>query len=335
MEGSFRILCWIVVCFAVAGCDQLDPAILNSLGANADNLRREAATADDLRREAATRPAPSPRRSDERLRIATFNIQVLGRSKMSKPNTVALLVDILKRFDLIAVQELRSADPAVIEELVAELNAQGDSYDYLAGPRLGRTRSKEQYVFLYDARRLKVDRRSVHTVHDPYDRMHREPFVARFITLAPPPAEPFSFLLVNVHTDPDEVESEMNVLDEVYAAAVRNGGYEDDVIVLGDFNAGPEKLGQLGRTPGLTTVVHDEPTNTRRTRSYDNIVLHRDATREFLGVAGVLDFQAEYDLTFEQALAVSDHFPVWAEFSWIEASSGSRQAAAPDVTAKR
>ncbi len=56
-------------------------------------------------------------------------------------------------------------------------------------------------------------------------------------------------------------------------------------------------------------------TNTRRTKAYDNIVFDRQATTEYTGRVGVLDLLAEFNLSMDEALEVSDHLPVWAEFS--------------------
>jgi deoxyribonuclease-1-like protein len=58
---------------------------------------------------------------------------------------------------------------------------------------------------------------------------------------------------------------------------------------------------------------------------YDNLVFDSRATSEFTGRSGVLDLMVEYGLSKEQALEVSDHFPVWAEFSAFE--SGGPQVA--------
>ncbi|MFH1265684.1 MAG: hypothetical protein ABIK89_08135 [Planctomycetota bacterium] len=61
---------------------------------------------------------------------------------------------------------------------------------------------------------------------------------------------------------------------------------------------------------------------------YDNLVFDARATGEFTGHSGVLDLMAEFGLTEEHALEVSDHFPVWAECSVLEAG-------VPEVTARR
>ena len=106
-------------------------------------------------------------------------------------------------------------------------------------------------------------------------------------------------------------------------------GNEDDVIVLGDFNADDRHFGRLGRVPGISWALSGIPTNTRGNKQYDNLVFHQTATREFTGRVGVFDFMREYNLTQDEALEVSDPLPVWAEFSIYEGGEIGRVAARP------
>ncbi|MEM9659320.1 MAG: hypothetical protein AAF961_13255, partial [Planctomycetota bacterium] len=209
-------------------------------------------------------------------------------------------------------------------------NHGGGTYRYVVGLRLGRTSSKEQYVFVYDAARVDIDPQSVITITDPQDLLHREPLIARFRTRTNPPENGFSFILVNIHTDPDETKQELDALGDVFAYVQRNYWGEDDVILLGDLNVPSSKLGKLGTVPGIAWTVDGAPTNTRGTKSYDNIVYHRPSTREFTGRAGVLSLQETYGLSTEQALQVSDHQPVWAEFTLTEGGAGAMVATRPE-----
>ena len=81
--------------------------------------------------------------------------------------------------------------------------------------------------------------------------------------------------------------------------------------------------------PNITYVVSGVPTNTRGDKTYDNILFDRNATTEYLGQAGVLDVVREFNLTQEQALKVSDHLPIWAEFSVYEGGRPGNVAARP------
>ncbi len=268
-------------------------------------------------------------REPNTIRVCSFNIQVFGTSKAGKPQVMDILANIVRQFDIVAIQEVRSRDQTIMPRFVRQINSAGVQYEYVLGPRLGRTSSKEQYVYIFDTRTIEVDRSSVYTMSDPYDRMHREPLVALFRTRAAKPEEAFTFKLVNVHTDPDEVKEEMNALDDVYRAVLNDGDGEDDVILLGDFNTSEDKLYQVGEISEITTALQDVTTNTKRTKSYDNLIFSSRHTSEFLGRSGVLDIVRAFNVSSETAEQVSDHLPVWGLFSIYE-GGGGRLAAMPD-----
>src|SRR5262249_47995404 len=266
-----------------------------------------------------------PARESGTIKIATFNIQVFGRSKLAKPEVMQVLAETIRKFDVVAIQEVR-AETDVVRPFVDLINSAGRHYDYVVGPRLGRTSSKEQYAFIFDAQTIEVDRGSVYTVSDPEDVFQRPPLVASFRVRGPPPSEAFTFTLIDIHTDPDEAESEVNALAQVYRAVQRDGRGEDDIILLGDLNADERKFGLLRQLPNLQWVISGVPTNTRGTKTYDNILFNRAATVEFTGRAGVFDILRQFNLSMAQALEVSDHFPAWAEFSSSEGGQGGHVA---------
>ena len=272
---------------------------------------------------------------DERsIAIGSFNIQVFGRSKLNKPNVVEVLAAVVRQFDVIAIQELRSKDKDVIPQFLSVVNSDGSQYESVIGPRLGRSVSKEQYVFLYDASRIELIRGTVYTINDRKDLLHREPLVASFRVVRRTTDSPFTFTLINIHTDPDETDQELNVLDDVVRAVEQAG--EDDVILVGDLNVDENHLGELGELPNITHVITGVPTNTRGTKTYDNIVFNRAATVEYTGQSGVLNLMTEFQLSEKQALQVSDHFPVWAVFDSREGGrsmkTGTQQANRPTGT---
>ena len=272
-------------------------------------------------------PAPVPTslpesRARDSIRIATFNIQVFGDTKLSKPHVMEYLANIARRFDVLAIQEICARNQDVLPRYVDHINSVGRSYDYVIGARIGRSTSKEQYAYVFDRETVEVDRNQLYTINDPEDMLHREPFVAWFRVRGPPKTEAFTFTLINIHTDPDETREEVNALDDVFRLVRNDGRNEDDVILLGDLNVGYRRLGQLGQIPDIFCVIEDQATNTRKTKSYDNILFQQRATSEFLGRAEVFDFMREFNLTMQESIEISDHMPVWAEFSVYEGGSG-------------
>jgi deoxyribonuclease-1-like protein len=263
------------------------------------------------------------------IRIASYNIQVFGEAKLAKPQVVDILAKVVRHFDIVAIQEVRAKGDTILPRFVAAINADGSRFDFVIGPRLGRTVSTEQYAYVFDTNRIEVDRNSVGTMSDPNDLLHREPLVARFRTRAYSATAPFSFWLVNSHTDPDEAKEEVNVLAGAFQAMLTARPDEDDVILLGDLNVSELQLGQLAQVPGIMYVVAGTPTNTRRNRTYDHILFSRFTTTEYTGRWGVVDIQNVFGLTMDQALEVSDHFPVWAEFRIWESPQAANTALLP------
>jgi endonuclease/exonuclease/phosphatase family metal-dependent hydrolase len=280
----------------------------------------------------APAPAPAPPvHGAPTVRIASFNIQVFGTEKAKNQEVMWTLAAIIQQFQVVAIQEIRTQDDYFIDNFLRTyVNQNGRAYDKIVGPRLGRSRSTEQYAFVYDTAQLQVNSRSVYTVNDPDDLLHREPLVAMFRTRGAPPEQAFTFVLVNMHVDPDETDTEMDTLAQVYQAVRRTSGGEDDIILLGDLNVDDQHLGELGRLDGVRPLVRGVYTNTRQNALYDNIVVHQPSTAEFNGRAGIYNYMPLYQLppqqATERALKISDHLPVWAEFSVYEATTPGRVA---------
>jgi len=280
-----------------------------------------------------TTAGPIPAPAGDTIRIATWNIEVFGESKLQERAAMEVIVSVLRNFDVVAIQEVRAISQQVVPELVAQLNGDGQHhYDYVLGPRLGRTSSKEQYAFVFDMASIEVDRSQLYTVDDAkYDLLHREPLVGWFRARGAPPERAFTFTLVNVHTDPDEVDRELDVLKEVYFSVQGDRRQEDDTLMLGDFNANDRNLRKLGQIAGLTRLVTNTPTNTLQNAQYDNMLFLESTTPEFTGRGGVFDFLREYNLSREQALKISDHLPLWAEFSVYEGGQAGPVATRPET----
>lgn len=71
--------------------------------------------------------------------IASFNIQIFGQSKISNPEIMNILARIIKRYDVVAIQEIRSEEQDVVPTLLSYVNDGNIKYDYVISERLGRT----------------------------------------------------------------------------------------------------------------------------------------------------------------------------------------------------
>jgi endonuclease/exonuclease/phosphatase (EEP) superfamily protein YafD len=109
----------------------------------------------------------------------------------------------------------------------------------------------------------------------------------------------------------------VRLLPELVQSIRRDGRDEDDIILSGDFGADALSMAYL-RQRGFTVALNETPTLVSGSQTLDNIVFFSKATDEYIGRSGTLDFLRKSNLSIDQALQVSDHLPVWAEFSFVE-----------------
>ncbi|GAA54715.1 deoxyribonuclease-1-like 2 [Clonorchis sinensis] len=176
----------------------------------------------------------------ECLRIGSFNIQVFGQKKVENGKVLSYIVQILKRYDLVVILEIRDKKGTAFQKLLQELNQQSnESYASYVSEALGRTVSKEQYGVLY--KRTKVTVTSFSVFPDPQDKFERPPL--GFIVNVDGGSLRFGW--VAVHLDPDSVETELNALYESAEAFRGQNKLESafvdicvqNVLLAGDMNA--------------------------------------------------------------------------------------------------
>jgi deoxyribonuclease-1-like protein len=251
--------------------------------------------------------APSP----QTIKIMSFNIQTFGVTKMSRPEAVTILVDLVSQADIIAVQEVRSVRIDPVERFMALLP---DKYGYVIGPREGRSSSKEQYWVIYDAEKFTV--LQYDSWPDTEDIFERSPFSVYFKT-----SGAFDFTLIDNHIRPSDAENEIRALPAVVTYYVDLWN-DPDVLVLGDFNADgryfdktllysifPEDKYKIIFTDEDTTVAASHNT-------YDRFIITSSASNYFTGNFGVVRFDEIYDFSGYsiRPSQVSDHYPIWADF---------------------
>ncbi len=259
---------------------------------------------------------PVPARST--IRIATFNVDGLDENKLANHAVADTLVRVLPHFDVIALQGVRGKTRGLLVHLVEQINATGRCYDFATDPVAHRDGLPQYNALLFDRASVEIDRSTVRFVDDPAGRFRYRPLVAAFRVRGPTVTEAFTFILIDVQVDPARVAADVDLLAAVFRAVRDHYPAEDDFILLGDLESDHRHLGQLGRVANLAAAVTALPTTTRGSRLADNILFDRRATVEFTGRSGVYDLMRECDLSMPAALAVSEHLPVWAEFSVYE-----------------
>ncbi|XP_064886881.1 deoxyribonuclease-1-like 2 isoform X1 [Columba livia] len=235
---------------------------------------------------------------------------LLGRQRC------CVLGKILHRYDMVLVQEVRDADLSAVTQLMEQLNSVSTSpYDYeISGP-LGRENYKERYLFIYRTDVVSVV--DTYQYEDPQDVFSREPFILR---VSVPSTKVEEFVLVPLHSAPRDAVTEIDALYDVYLAIVSKWG-TDNIMFLGDFNADcsyvqPSDWSKVRlRTSDVFKWLLPDGTDTTVGRSdcaYDRIVVCGAKLKRSIvpNSAAVYNFQRALQLEQEEALAVSDHYPV-------------------------
>jgi endonuclease/exonuclease/phosphatase family metal-dependent hydrolase len=249
-----------------------------------------------------------------RIKIATFNIQNFGPTKAADPDRLSLLATIIRKYDVVAVQEVSDVKGKAPIALLSAVNIGTATYKMTLSARTGQQAndksSQEQYAFYYNTKSIRMDAIARLFPDSQKDFFQREPYVASFASVT----GNFKFVLITVHTNPDEAVPEIAALSHVFTWARKKYAGRNDYIALGDFNAGcsyasAPKLAELRQILPYTWIVPDSSDSNLAPNSacpYDRIVAEERGPARYTGSWGV-------DEAFSDK-AVSDHWPVWAEF---------------------
>ncbi|KAM9750973.1 deoxyribonuclease-1-like 2 isoform 1-T2 [Menidia menidia] len=261
------------------------------------------------------------------MKIAAFNAQRFGLAKVSDPDVLSILIKIVSRYDIIVILEVVDVSGASITQLLAELNRVNTSHHYALqlSTRLGRTRYKEQFMFLY--RDDVVDLIDSYQYEDNQvndtDVFLREPYILFF---KPRNTVLKNLVLIPVHAASQDSKRELDELYEVFLV-VRDKWKTDNVMILGDFRADGvfvrDKDMQEIRIRSdknfhwLITDDMDTTSIKSNDHTYDRIVVFGEEMLKAIvpKSAKPFNFPEEFSLTEEMALRVSDHYPVEVEFT--------------------
>ena len=298
----------------------------------------EIAALRDWRKNKPGRQIPAHR--PNRLLVATWNVANLGLQKRSDADH-ALIAEILRWFDLVAVQETNDD----LTGLRAVLSQLPKKYRTVFSDAAG---NNERMAFVYDATKLTVGNEIGEVAPAPAEYRHirlpgivqkfngfdRNPYVATF-TIGE-----FTVSLVNVHLyfGSDSTRSMNRRRLETYAVARwadlrrrSRHAVTTDVVALGDFNLPKAVPGDPVFEALTSRGLHLPPHSTQIGSSiateshYDQVAFFPGETgREFVK-SGVFDFdgavfadlwQSRSRADFEAYVRyhLSDHRPLWAQF---------------------
>ncbi|XP_069329839.1 deoxyribonuclease gamma isoform X2 [Eulemur rufifrons] len=246
------------------------------------------------------------------LRICSFNVRSFGESKREDQKAMGVIVKIIKRCDIMLLMEIKDSNNMICPMLMEKLN----------GEKL--VSVKKSYLY-HDSQ------------HGDGDVFSREPFVVWFHS---PHIAVKDFVIVPLHTTPETSVKEIDELADVYLD-VKHRWKAENFIFMGDFNAGcsyvPKKAWKnirLRTDPRFVWLIGDQQDTTVKKSTkcaYDRIVLRgQEIVSSVVPESnGIFDFQKAYDLSEEEALDVSDHFPVEFKVHSTRAFTNSRRSLVP------
>ena len=287
---------------------------------------------------------------DRNLIIATWNIRAFGdltRKWISSNNdtpkrdlqSILCITEIIKRFDVIAIQEVK----ANIRALRDTLKLLGDHWSMiLTDVNKGDSGNGERMAYLFDTRRVGLSGLACELVvpNEWYGRIDqgalseqfvRTPYAVSFRSMAS------TFILVTLHikygsASTDRINELKGIVKWLADWAGNLNSFDQNLIALGDFNidARGDLLDKTFLSEGLyVPPALQSPEVTRsifnQTKYYDQIAwFHNHQRLPNLSMsfenAGNFDFVplalknqnlSKVSLSWH----ISDHYPLWAEFA--------------------
>ena len=242
----------------------------------------------------------------------SWNLENFGKSKSDE--TIIYIANSLQNYDIIAIQEVVAGYGGVqaVEKLVDELNRKGSKWDcVISDPTSSSAYKTERYAFLWKTKKIKKIGRA--WLEKKYHlEIDREPYFCTF------EYESKQFTVANFHaiTKNKQPETEIKYfkfLPQEYPLL--------NFIFVGDFNCPQshtvfnplKKMGYQSMLVNQKTSLKKKCKNGNCLASeFDNMYFK---TSKIIPVnSGIISFYKNFN-SLQQARIISDHIPIWLEFS--------------------
>lgn len=293
-----------------------------------------------------------PAKSDNNLLVATWNIRAYSSltrkwtaSSSDSPKRdlrgLRAIIEVLARFDVIAIQEVKGN----LRALRDTLRFLGDDWSFLmTDVNTSGEGNDERLAFLFDRSRIKPSGLACELVvpHERQDlignsaledQFARTPYAVSFAR------EKTTFILVTLHVlfgdrEKDRLAELQEIADWMRDWARRSNRYHHNLLVLGDFNI--DRQGSDGyeafTSTGLSVpdvlinqprTVFDDPGDPSDDSFYDQIAWFQTGSRKLIDMpvcaGGSFDFMphvyTDTNLSRKSiSYRLSDHLPLWVEF---------------------
>jgi deoxyribonuclease-1-like protein len=251
----------------------------------------------------------------EALKIATWNIRDLGRTKDA--NEILQIANIIRDIDIVAIQEVVAKDPAgaqAVAKIVDELNRMGSKWDYrISDPtKSPSVYMSERYAFLWKTSKVKLLTRAYLDTALQAE-CYREPFIGKFQLKRG--GEPF--FVINFHSRKYNENPEKEIIFfKDYSERLKS----NKILIVGDFNLNENHIVWINLyEQGYNSAVKNSKTTLKQkckrgrylSHAIDNIYYSK---RVMSVNSGVIDFVKNCE-SLNAARMISDHLPVFLEFN--------------------
>lgn len=250
--------------------------------------------------------------SFSQVKIISWNLENFGKSKTN--SHLNIVANTLRNFDIIAIQEVVAGygGAQTVARLTEILNEKGSKWDYsISNPTSGDSYKKERYAYIWKTSKAKL--KGSAWLEKKYNlEIDREPYFATFeidkkyITLV-------NFHAITKKKQPEKEIKYFKFLPQEYPL--------QKLVFLGDFNC-PEShtvfnpLKKMGYSPIFekqkTTLKQECKEENCLASEFDNIFYKKEHIKYIN--SGVISFYKSFD-SLKEARKISDHIPVWFEFS--------------------
>ncbi|WP_458625966.1 endonuclease/exonuclease/phosphatase family protein [Winogradskyella sp. PC D3.3] len=250
------------------------------------------------------------------LKLITWNIQDLGQTKNAEE--IAFIVEVLKDFDIVAIQEVVAKHPAgaqKVAQIADELNRKGAKWDYrISDPtKSPSVYMSERYAFLWKTSKIDIQGRA-YLDKELAEELVREPYIAEFKMKH----TGYKFHVVNFHSRKHDDNPELEICHfKNYQERLNT----DKLIIAGDFNLNNEHIvwNDLYKQ-GFKAAVTNQKTTLKRKCSNGNYLSHAidniyHSNQVITINSGVIDVVQNCE-NLATARGVSDHLPVFLEFKF-------------------
>ena len=249
--------------------------------------------------------------SYSQVKLVSWNLENLGKSKSEQE--IKFMAETLKGYDVVALQEVVAGygGTQAVGQLADELNRMGAKWDYeISEPTSSSAYKTERYAFLWKTAVVKKNGKA--WLEKTYTlEIDREPFYCTFAYKGKP------FTLVNFHaiTKNRQPETEIKYF-KILPALYPNL----NLIFLGDFNCPQshtvfnplKKRGYIPLLVGQKTTLKKQVKHGEYLASAFDNIFYAPKVRKIDG--GIVHFYKTF-ATLAEARKISDHIPVWMEFS--------------------